>query len=429
MLKLCHAITCPGNKNMHIVYLTHQFLPRHVGGVEVYTLGLAKLARQAGHTVTVITYHESSSGKSIDFGPHYTSHEDIPVVEIHYNLSMSPHAAQYEYDNSFIASALRHILLKLKPDLVHVMHAMKLSASSLNVCSSMGIPFIVTLCDYWFICPRHTLLKWDLSLCEGPAHPLYCVKCVQELHGFARPPHVLKDLPALAKRSSFIRKALLKAKRIIALSDFQKKMHVQNGLPSERIEVIRHGLDQFDSEPVVEQYTGPLRIGYIGSLVEHKGVHLLLEALARIPHVDLICRIYGAQDNSAYVGRLREIAKNDNRVEFMGTFASSQLAEVLSSMDILAAPFLWYENEPLVIKAALSRGIPTICNNIGSLSEMITHEKTGWLVADKHVETWANAIQQALTQLPDMHMQPVKIKTIEENAQEILSIYTQEVAG
>jgi glycosyltransferase involved in cell wall biosynthesis len=203
-------------------------------------------------------------------------------------------------------------------------------------------------------------------------------------------------------------------------------MHVKNGIPSERIEVIRHGLDQFDSEPVVDQYKGPLRIGYIGSLVEHKGVHLLLEALARIPHVKLTCRIYGAQDNSAYVGRLHEIAKNDKRIEFMGTFASPQLAQVLSSMDILAAPFLWYENEPLVIKAALSRGIPTICNNIGSLSEMITHEKTGWLVPDKHVETWANAIQQALIQLPDMHMQPVKIKTIEENAQEILSIYTQE---
>jgi glycosyltransferase involved in cell wall biosynthesis len=427
MLKLPHAICpLPCEQNMHIVYLIHQFLPRHIGGAEIYTLGLARLARKAGHTVTVITYHESSMANSLGFGPHYTAHEEIPVIEIHYNLSMSPHPARYEYDNVYTASVLQHVLKKLKPDLVHVMHAMKISASSLNVCGKLGIPFIVTLCDYWFICPRHTLLKWDLSLCEGPSHPLYCLKCVQELHGFAQPPHFLKDLPVLAKRSSFIRKALLKAKRIIALSDFQKKMHVQNGLPAERIEVIRHGLDQFDNEPAIDPYIGPLRIGYIGSLVEHKGVHLLLQALAQIPHEELVCKIYGAQDDSAYVASLHEIAKKDKRIEFMGAFPSAQLAHILSGLDILAAPFIWYENEPLVIKAALSRGMPTICNNIGSLSEMIIHEKTGWLVADKKVETWAVAIQQALVQFPQIQMQPAKIKTIEENANELLSIYAEE---
>jgi glycosyltransferase involved in cell wall biosynthesis len=303
---------------------------------------------------------------------------------------------------------------------------MKLSASSLHVCSNMGIPFIVTLCDYWFICPRHTLLKWDLSLCNGPAHPLYCVKCVQQLHGFARPPHVLKDLPPIAKRNTFIRKALLKANRIIALSDFQKKMHVQNGIPFERIEVIRHGLEQLNSDPVTKSPGGPVRIGYIGSLVEHKGVHLLLQALALIPNVELTCKIYGAQDQSAYVAHLYEISKNDKRIEFMGTFDSSLLAEVLSGMDILAAPFIWYENEPLVIKAALSKGIPTICNDLGSLSEMIIHEKTGWLVADTKVGSWADAIQNAIIKLPQMNMSPVKIKTIEENAIELLSIYAQE---
>src|SRR5688572_13203265 len=126
MLKLPHGIRLPPHEeNMHIVYLTHQFFPRHIGGVEVYTLSLASLARKAGHTVTVITYHKSSTGSTADFGPHYTTHEEIPVVEIHYNLSMSPHPAQYEYDNSFTANVLLRLLKKLKPDLVHVMHAMK----------------------------------------------------------------------------------------------------------------------------------------------------------------------------------------------------------------------------------------------------------------------------------------------------------------
>jgi glycosyltransferase involved in cell wall biosynthesis len=413
---------------MHIVYIAHQFFPRHVGGVEVYTLALAKRTLAAGHQVTVITYHESPSLNAGDFGPQYTSYQDIPVVEIHYNLSTAPNPAQYEYNNSFTANILRHILLKLKPDLVHVMHAIKLSASILNVCDALQIPFIVTLCDFWFICPRHTLLKWDLSLCNGPAHPLYCVRCVQELHGFAKRPHLLRDLPVLAKRNPFIKDALLKARRIIALSDFQKKMHAENGIPAERMEVISHGLESSNEQPKTHLFVKPYCIGYIGSLVEHKGIHILLEALGRLPDLDLKCEIYGALNDTPYAARLRALAARDQRVEFRGSFDPENMSEVIKTLDILAVPSLWYENEPLVIKSALQAGIPVLCNDIGSLSGMIIPGQTGWLVSAGEVNGWTNAIQKAIVQLQDFHMQPQKIKSMDENADEMLLIYSEEAA-
>lgn len=412
---------------MHIVYLTHQFFPRHIGGVEVYTLALAKHTLAAGHTVTIITHHESPSLNSADFGPQYTSYKDIPVVEIHYNLSTAPHPAQYEYNNSFTANILRHILPKLKPDLVHVMHAMKLSASALNICDMLQIPFIVTLCDFWFICPRHTLLKWNLDLCNGPLHRLYCVRCVQDLHGFAKYPHLLRDLPFLTKRNTFIREALLKARRIIALSEFQKKMHVQNGIPVYRMEVIPHGPDQFEHEPEIHMPERPYCIGYIGSIVEHKGVHILLEAFTQIPDADIRCEIYGAMNDSPYITRIRRLAEHDSRIQFMGTFDLSNMLNVLDKIDVLAVPSLWYENAPLVVKSALQSGIPVLCHDIGSFSEMIIQNKSGWFVPFGNVKAWTDAIQNAFTQLPDLHMQPIKIKTMEENAKEMLLIYSEEV--
>jgi glycosyltransferase involved in cell wall biosynthesis len=421
-----HLYAChPAHPTMHIVYLTHQFLPESVGGVEVYTLALARHARAAGHTVTVITYRETASINSADFGAQFTSYDSIPLVEIYDNLSMSPLPARYEYDNPFIANILRHVLLKLKPDIVHVMHAMKLSVSALDVCDALRIPFILTLCDFWFICPRHTLLKWDRTLCEGPAHPLYCLRCVQELHGFAKRPNFLRDLPFLAKRNKFIRQRVLKARRIIALSEFQKEMYSRNGVPAHRIEVIQHGLEGLTLDAPQHVPAKPYCIGYIGSLVEHKGVHILLEALARIPGEDLQCKIYGALGSSAYVARLRELAARDQRVRLMQTFEPSQLTDVIDKIDILALPSLWYENEPLVIKAALRAGVPTLCSDIGSLSGMIAHNETGWLVPPGDVPAWAEAIRQALAALPGFHMEPVRIKTMDENAAEILSIYAQ----
>jgi len=411
---------------MHIVYLTHQFFPRHVGGVEVYTLGLVKHAISAGHKATVITYHESESANTADFGLQYTSYDGIPVIETHYNLSVAPRPMRYEYNNSFTADVLKNALKELRPDLVHVMHAMKLSASALQVCDEAQLPFIVSLGDFWFICPRHTLLKWDGSLCNGPVHPFYCVRCIQELHGFVKLPHILRDLPDLAARNRFIRRLLLKAKRIIALSDFQKQMYVGNGIPAQRIEVIQHGLDQppveFEARVPPEE---PYCIGYIGSLVEHKGVHILLEALTGIPDTKVTCEVYGALNDSPYVKRLRQLAGRDSRIHFMGTFEPSKMLNVMQRFDVLAMPSIWYENEPLVVKSALQTGVPVLCNNIGSLPGMVTHNKTGWLVLNSTVDAWVTAIQNMLKQLPHFHMQPIHMKTLRENADEIMTIYTE----
>jgi len=415
----------PGPPNMHIVYLIHQFLPKHIGGVEVYTHGIAKRAASAGHQVTIVTYHESESGEISSFGAQSKTYDGLPVIEIHYNLSTASRPMRYEYNNLFTAGTLKGVLLELKPDLAHVMHAMKLSASALQVCHALGIPFIVSLGDFWFICPRHTLLKWDGSLCDGPAHRFYCARCVQDLHGFARFPHLIRDLSDLAERNRFIRELLLKARRIIALSEFQRQMYVRNGFPAQRVDVVKHGLDLPEVQYKMRVPEKPFRVGYIGSLVVHKGVHLLLEAFANINHADAVCKVYGALHDSPYVRRLRQTAGANKAIQFMGTFEPSELRKVMGGIDILAVPSVWYENEPLVVKSALQAGVPVLCNNIGSLSDMITHGVTGWLVAERTTEAWTKALKNAVEQLPDFRMRPVRMKTLDENAEELLAIYKE----
>lgn len=204
-------------------------------------------------------------------------------------------------------------------------------------------------------------------------------------------------------------------------------MHAQNGIPAQRMEVVSHGLEQSLEQSEPHLPVKPYCIGYIGSLVEHKGVHVLLEALARVPDGDLHCRIYGAMDDSAYVARLRKLAEGDQRVKFMGTFEPSNMLNVIKTMDVLAVPSLWYENEPLVIKSALQAGIPVLCNDIGSLSGMVDHGRTGWLVPFGDPDGWVNAIRNIPAQLPDLHMQPVRMKTMQENANEMLLIYSEAI--
>ena len=437
---------------MRILYLTHQYFPRHVGGTEVYTHGLARRAVAAGFTVQVVTYHESPSGHRADFGVAHEEYEGIPVCEIHYNLSVAPNPARAEYDNAFTAEMLSRELSSFRPDLVHVMHAMKLSGSALRVCHSLGIPIVVTLCDFWFICPRHTLLKWDGSLCEGPEHRLTCVKCLHHTHGVAshelvalpdadmlreirrrrigrekEPTAFWRDIHAIRRRHRYLIRVLLKARRIIALSAFQKQMFVKNGVPEERIEVIRHGLELDGVRPVSRTPGAVPKIVYIGSLVTHKGPHVVLEALGRIPNARLEFRLYGALHSTAYEKGLKKLAGSDSRIRFMGTFKPSEFGRVMAEADVLVVPALWYENEPLVVKAALHVGTPVLASRIGSLSEMVEPGKNGWLLEPGHVGAWAEALEKIAMDPLALPAAPTRVKSMDENAREMFEIYAQEI--
>lgn len=436
---------------MRIVYLTHQYLPRHVGGTEVYTHGLARRAQRAGHSVHVITYVDSPSLDSARYKAFHTEHDRIPVTEIHYNLSRASNPARAEYDNRAVAALLRQELESIEPDLVHAVHVMKLSAAALEVCYGLKVPVVLTLADYWLICPRHTLLRWNQKLCEGPRHDLDCLRCLHETHGFAhgrgqklpapllrlgslvgtkllrnRLPRFWRDVHAIGERQSYLRRMAERADRIIALSHFQREMFVRNGYQAEKIEVLHHGLETEGLKPVNRTMTKEeLEIVFIGSLVYHKGAHILLKALAARPGLKARLLIYGdASGSNPYLDSLKAMASADQRVKLMGTFEPYEMGRVLETADVLAMPALWYENEPLVIKAARYAGLPVLASDIGTLTASI-QQGAGILLPPGDVEAWAEAIE-ALKPERFAHTTPDKsIKSMDENARELMAIYEE----
>ena len=436
---------------MRVLYLVHQYLPRYVGGTEIYTHGLARRAVAAGFEVAVVAYHESPSPSVADFGVVRRTYEGIPVREVHYNLSVAPDPARYEHENVFVGDLVRRELEDFRPEVVHVMHAMKLSGAALDACRARGVPFIVTLCDFWFICPRHTLVRSDGRLCDGPAHRLDCVRCLHDTHGFVprrsallserrllrrmrrgrrrrerEPAALWRDLHAIRRRNRYLARRLLAARRIIALSGFQKAVFVRNGLPAERVEVIEHGLEAAGLRPGLRR-PGPVpRVVFIGSIVPDKGPHVLLEALARIPTLAVECRIYGAVPGTAYGRHLAALAAADPRVSLRGSFPPDGLGAVLAETDLLAVPSVWYENSPLVVKAAFHVGVPVLASRIGSLAEMVTPGRNGWLEVPGDPARWAAAIARLAADRAALAVDPTPVKSMDENAREMFAIYASE---
>ncbi len=427
---------------MRIAYLTHQYFPRHIGGTEVYTQSLAQRAQTRGDEVRVYTYVESPSGDHEDYGLKVLDEGSIPIFEIHYNLSAAPHPARYEYDNHFIGQIIKDELRRFMPDVVHATHLMKLSGAVVEACKALSLPLILTLTDFWTICARHTLLRWNGTLCRGPRHPLDCARCIQDIHGFpAYHPWFMahksekvgagsgglsayvKDLRAISQRNRWLRRQLLRTCRIITLSEFQKRMLTGNGLPSSSMIVIPHGLEP----DLVQEYSKPSgenpRILFIGSIMPHKGLHILVQALDLIPDVELRLEIYGkVREDDPYSSEL--IEESDSRVHWMGTFPPDDLLPIVAGADAIVMPAQWYENAPFVVQAGIITGTPVLASNLGSLSDMLENQPGHLLLNHEDVRAWADALQD-VAEGKSLKPTPTELPTMSQHIDQVFSIYDE----
>src|SRR4029079_3623284 len=114
-----------------------------------------------------------------------------------------------------------------------------------------------------------------------------------------------------------------------------------------------------------------LRLGFVGTLVWHKGAHLLLEALARLPPGGWTLDVWGDPAHfPAYVERRRGMARG-LPVHFRGAFLGGEAAMVYGGMDALVVPSLWLENSPLVIHEAFQCGVPVVGARLGGIAGLV----------------------------------------------------------
>jgi glycosyltransferase involved in cell wall biosynthesis len=329
--------------------------------------------------------------------------------------------AEGEYNNLFFARWFRGYLKQFRPDIVHFFHLGLLSASAIDVCHELGIPMVMTPTDFWLICPNNQLRLPDNSLCKGP--DLDSVNCMKHAVSNNQSPLVaglFNRLPhggvaamiyavnrgafsgawfsplvrALSQRAGFLRERMNKLDRVIVPTRLMEEMLIKNGLNPDKVSYNRFGIRSTTPEAHEPDGDGKLRIGFIGGLAEHKGAHLLISAVRRLPHIASIeLKIYGRNDIfPEYQAKLRQLADGDERIHFCGTFPNEQIGKIFAGLDVLVVPSIWYENTPLVIYSAQAAGCPVIATNLGGMAEVIEHEKNGLLFEMGDIAGLASAI-------------------------------------
>jgi len=398
---------------VRVVYTTHQFFPDFGAGTEVLTLGTAKEMARRGHAVEIYTGHPVREKPSPETAFDAYRHDGLPVCRMaHANRwSILPeNPMEAEYRNLFFARRFRRDLAERRPDVAHFFHLQRVSASAVEVCYGLGIPTVFTVTDFWPLCPTNQLLGPGLSLCRGPGpEAANCVAHLAEIHGGRRVGRLVQVLPpkglevlcrfsgklpspprgfpalvrALGGRAAYLREQMNRVDAVLVATGFMEETLVEFGVDRGRIRRVPFGIPGTGKtgRKTVRGRRKNLRIGFIGTLYEHKGAHVLLRAVRRLPaDLPVEVRVYGKIDYfPAYGRRLVALAGEDRRVCFCGTFPGEMTGEVLDGLDLLVVPSLWYENAPLVILEARRAGVPVVATGLGGMSELIRDGEDGML--------------------------------------------------
>lgn len=175
-----------------------------------------------------------------------------------------------------------------------------------------------------------------------------------------------------------IRRALMEADAVIAVSENLKDEIKKMGLGDDDVTVIPNGVDtqKFYPRPRSDarrQLNLPQNrkvILSIGHLVEAKGFHLLIEALSKMDNTDADLVIIGSGPYEKKLQQLTEAHGLSPRVRFLPEKPQKELPLWYAAADTFALTSL-REGRPNVVLEALACGIPVLSMNNWGLTEFV----------------------------------------------------------
>jgi len=353
---------------MKILYIIHQYYPEFSGGTEKVLSGLSRMIQNTGNKVKIVTCTLSAThkdGQGIVSKTDYL-YKGVPITAI--SIDDPPYDFNYTLENSMISNFAMELLELEKPDIVHIIHPMRLAIFS-KVCTELRIPYVVTLTDFFSICPKVILSTSSGDLCAGPGGGVVCKSACPEL-----PIDMVKN--RLESSKYFLRNA----KKVFAPSNFLADVY-QSEISNLEITVLPHGISQSGYTMRNRVYKGSedkLVVGFVGGSNHHKGLHILLNAFRTLSATNIKLKIYGLITEE-FSRKFRRDISTDNRIEICGEFTNEQAKNIYSQFDLVIIPSICYESYSLTLHESYISNIPVIASNVGVFTEKIRHEENGFL--------------------------------------------------
>ena len=196
------------------------------------------------------------------------------------------------------------------------------------------------------------------------------------------------------------------AHHAVTISDYNLD-HLRRVLPTgatERLHLVRNGLELSRFRCRTERpVSGSVRLLNVGRLVEKKGLHLAIEAVARLRADGVDCTLDIAGDGPVRPGLedLVDALGVGEAVRFLGPRTQAEVIELMRRCDLFVAPFVIgsdgnADGLPTVLLEAMASGLPCVAGDVTAVGEVVD-ERTGWLVPSDDVAALVEALREAVT--------------------------------
>ncbi len=360
----------PQDGSLRILHVVHGFPPHSHGGSERFAELLTSSQVETGHEVAVLARFEGAGRRNL-----------ARVEELADGVRIRWLSRPFTEHNPLSRNAIwsptcrrevRAFVQEFHPQIVHIHHLAALSFDALNDIFPQKLPIVLQLQDWWLECQRAHRMDWTEHLCPG-SHPWRCSRC-QPLTRI--PPRRLLGLLGYCLRRHLARQVLERVDLMLTASPHVLRDLQQAGLlkSQQKVRLVPYGVDanlqRKPNRPLPSESKNV--VGFLGTLLPHKGLHLLLAALDQIAEPDRpLLRIWGRAVDAEYAQRLNLSARTE-LLEWRSNFESSELAEFFGSISLLVVPSVGLESFGYAAAEALAAGVPVLAADSGSLSERLS---------------------------------------------------------
>jgi glycosyltransferase involved in cell wall biosynthesis len=190
--------------------------------------------------------------------------------------------------------------------------------------------------------------------------------------------------------------ALRRARAVVVPSEYLREIALGWGLDPSRVTVIPNPAPELPPLPSRDDARAALGIGGFalgtaGRLTGQKALGDALDAVARVPGVDLL--VLGDGPERAALERHAARLGLGDRVRFLGAGSRADVLTLFRAVDAALLTSAW-ENLPHTLLEALAVGTPVVATAVGGIPEVVTDGGNGLLVPPRDVEAIAAAVER-----------------------------------
>ena len=375
---------------MRILFLSNFFPPARPGGYTQWCHEVAERLAKRGHTISVLTsryeLEKAPVGEQNIYRLFHLEGDLDYYQPIHF-------FTQWKKQHRENLVCLENTVRDFAPDLIFVWGMWSLS-KALPALAERLLPgrVVYYLSDYWPVALDMHTTYWQLPARRWPIQLLKRV-----LSKIA--------MSMVAKESQ----PDLKLEKVICVSNRVRDLLVEAGLPIEHACIIHGGTDieRFLDVRKRDYRSRPLKLLYAGQLVQHKGVHTAIEAMAKLVeelrtgqiHLTLVGS--GHPDYEAVLRELVDTSGLSDYITFHGPVSKDEMPALLQQFDILIFPSIYEEPLARMTQEAMVSGLVVIGTTTGGTKEILMDGETGFTFAPEDADGLAKQVTRLILD-PDL---------------------------